>query len=90
MTQAIVNPDELRRFAQLLKKFNMELEERSVAITGQLETLSQSWRDVENRKFTEEFLQHMRTLARFVEMNNEHVPYLMRKADRIEEYLQQR
>ena len=90
MTQAIVNPDELRRFAQLLKKFNMEREERSVAITGQLETLSQSWRDVENRKFTEEFLQHMRTLARFVEMNNEHVPYLMRKADRIEEYLQQR
>jgi hypothetical protein len=32
----------------------------------------------------------MRLLAHFVEANNEHIPYLMRKADRLDEYLQQR
>lgn len=90
MAQAIVDPAELRRFAQTLKKFNNDLQERSTAITSQLETLSQTWRDQENKKFTEEFLQHMRSLGRFIELNNEHIPYLMRKADRIEEYLQQR
>jgi hypothetical protein len=32
----------------------------------------------------------MRMAARFVEANEEHIPYLLRKAERIEEYLQQR
>ena len=32
----------------------------------------------------------VRLLAQFVEMNNRHIPYLMRKAERIDEYLQQR
>jgi len=32
----------------------------------------------------------MRLLARFVESNNDHIPYILRKAERIEEYLQQR
>jgi hypothetical protein len=32
----------------------------------------------------------MQTLARFLEMIDRHVPYLMRKAEIIEEYLQQR
>ena len=29
-------------------------------------------------------------IAKYVEATNEHAPFLMRKADRIEEYLQQR
>ena len=90
MSQAIVDPAELRRFAQLLKKFNNELQERSGSLSAQLEHLSQTWRDQENKKFAEEFHQHLRLLARFVETNNQHIPYLMRKADRIDEYLQQR
>jgi hypothetical protein len=32
----------------------------------------------------------MKVIARYVEVTNEHGPYLLRKADRIEEYLQQR
>lgn len=90
MPQAIVDPGELRRFAQQLKKFNNELQERGSALAAQLEQLSQTWRDQENKKFSEEFHQHLRLLARFVETNNEHIPYLLRKADRIDEYLQQR
>ena len=90
MNQAIVDPAELRRFAQTLKKFNNELTERSTALSQHLESLGQTWRDQENKKFADEFNQHMRTLARFIEMNNQHIPYLLRKAERIEEYLQQR
>ena len=90
MPQAIVDPDELRRFAQSLKKFNTELLERSAALANQLDHLSTSWRDQENKKFSEEFEQHMRVISRFVDANNQHIPYLLRKAERIEEYLQQR
>jgi uncharacterized protein YukE len=90
MAQAVVDPGELRRFAQTLKKFNTDLTERATSLSTQLDTLSNSWRDQENTKFTEEFKQHLTYLLRFVEANDQHIPYLLRKAERIEEYLQQR
>jgi len=32
----------------------------------------------------------MQVIGRFVEATNEHVPFLLRKAQRVEDYLQQR
>jgi uncharacterized protein YukE len=90
MSQAIVDPVELRRFAHQLKAFNTELEERMSSLLGQLNTLSATWRDQEQKKFTEEFEQHLKLVKRSIEATNEYAPFLLRKADRIEEYLQQR
>ena len=90
MSQAIVNPDELRRFAQMLKKFNSGLAEQMTALSGQLEALSTSWRDQENHRFSDEFQRNLQMVARFIESNNEYIPFLLRKAERIDEYLQQR
>ena len=90
MPQAIADPEELKRFAQLLKKFNTELVDHGNALAAQLESLSTTWRDQENRKFAEQFEQQLKGLARLVEINNEYIPFLMRKASRIEEYLAQR
>lgn len=90
MAQAIVDPQQLRQFAQSLKQFNQDLVERMTSVAGQLGTLSNTWRDQENKKFCEQFEQHMRLIARFIEANSEHIPYLLRKAEHIEEYLQQR
>lgn len=90
MSQAIANPQELRAFAQKLKQFNNTLTDQASLLAGQLEALGASWRDQENTKFTEEFREHLRLLAQFVEANNRHIPYLTRKAERLEEYLQQR
>ena len=90
MSQAIVDPIELRRFAQNLKKFNTELEERLTSLRAQLHSLGATWRDQEHQKFVDEFEQQMRTLSRFVDATNQYIPYLLRKAERIEEYLQQR
>jgi uncharacterized protein YukE len=90
MSQAIVDPLELRRFAQNLKKFNTELEERLTSLRAQLHGLGATWRDQEHKKFVEDFEEHMKVIGRYVEVTNEHAPFLLRKADRIEEYLQQR
>lgn len=90
MTKAIVDPAELRRFAQTLKKFNNELAERMGSMSSQLAELSNTWRDQEHAKFRENFEQNIKTISRFIDANNEYVPYLLRKAERIEEYLQQR
>ena len=90
MPQAIVHPAELRRFIQHLKKFNGEMLEQMQGAQRQLVTLSATWRDQEHERFLEEFEQQLRTLSRFVDITNQYVPYLLRKAERIEEYLQQR
>jgi len=90
MSQAIVNPEELRRFAQQLKQFNTGLQEQMTALSGKMQSLSTSWRDQENKRFVEEFEQNLKSMSRVVEVNDEYIPFLMRKADRIEEYLQQR
>jgi len=90
MPQAIVDPDDLRRFAAALKKFNLDLRDRMTGLAGQLVALGKTWRDQENKKFVEDFEQHMRTISHFIDMTEEHVPYLLRKAEVIEQYLQQR
>lgn len=90
MPQAIVDPEELRRFALSLKKFGGDVQERMTSVGGQMASLEQSWRDQEHKKFAEEFQQQMQMLSRFLETIDRHVPYLMRKAEIIEEYLQQR
>ena len=90
MPQAIANPDELRRFAQMLKKFNSGLEDQMTALSGQLDGLSATWRDQENQKFSEEFHRNLQMMSHFLESNNEYIPFLLRKADRIDEYLHQR
>ena len=50
----------------------------------------QTWRDREQQKFTEEFEATMQVMKRFVDSTNQHIPFLLRKAERLEEYLQQR
>jgi len=90
MSQAHVDPAELRRFALSLKNFNSQLHAQMQAINGQLAGLSTSWRDREHDKFADEFQQTAQVVARFLEASEQHVPFLLRKADRAEEYLRQR
>ena len=88
MPQAIVDPDELRQFARSLKKFNSELRERSNSVANQLNTLGATWRDQEQRKFSEDFEQHLQAIHRFTEASAQYIPYLLRKAEHIDNYLQ--
>jgi WXG100 family type VII secretion target len=90
MPQAIVDPEELRRFAQSLKKFNTDVQERVKSLSGQLAALERTWRDQEQKKFAEEFETQIQSLSRFIEIIDRHIPYLARKAEIIEEYLQHR
>ncbi|MDA0297016.1 MAG: WXG100 family type VII secretion target [Planctomycetota bacterium] len=90
MAKAVADPAELRRFAQDLKRFNGELQANMQTVQARMGTLSQSWRDQEQAKFEEEFDATIKTLHRFIKASDVHIPFLLRKAQRIEEYLQQR
>lgn len=87
MPQAVVDPEELRQFAQSLKKFNDQLRDRAGALANQLSALSSTWRDQEHKKFAEEFDANMKVLLRFTETADQYVPYLLRKAQHIDDYL---
>lgn len=85
-----MNPEDVRRFADELKRFNTELQAGLTALQARFTALGESWQDQEHLKFAEEFRTAMRSLRHFVEASNQHAPYLQRKAQRIEEYLNQR
>jgi uncharacterized protein YukE len=90
MAQAIMDPEKVRRFAEELQRFNSDLENRVTMLTARFAALGDSWQDQEHEKFSEEFKTAMKALKKFVEASRNHTPYLLRKAQRIEEYLNQR
>lgn len=90
MPQAIMDPEAVRRFADELKRFNVDLQNRTASLQSRFNALGDTWGDQEHQKFAEEFTQTMKALKKFVEVANQHAPYLLRKAQRIEEYLAQR
>ena len=90
MAKASVDPAELRRFAQDLVRFNNELQALMSGLNGRMRSLESSWRDQEQRKFTEAFEQTLKAMGNFMEASHEHVTLLGKKAALIEDYLKQR
>jgi uncharacterized protein YukE len=90
MSKAHVDPNELRRFAADLNRFNSELQGLVGTIHGKLRNLESTWRDQEQKKFSEAFEQTARALSLFLEASHQHVQFLSKKANLIEEYLKTR
>ena len=90
MAKANVDPTELRRFAQDLNRFNNELQGLLGSLQTRLRGLDSTWRDQEQRKFTEAFEQTLKAIGKFLENSHEHVQFLGKKATAIEDYLKQR
>ena len=90
MAQAIMDPEEVRRFASELKRFNEDIQGRASALQARFAALGATWQDQDQQKFAEEFLTTMKVLRKFMEISEKHAPYLLRKAEWIERYLDQR
>ena len=89
MSKAVMDPAEVRRFAEELKRFNLDLQNRITLLQARFAALGETWQDQEHAKFAEEFRQTMKALLKFMEISTQHTPFLLRKAQRIEEYLSQ-
>lgn len=87
MTQAVADPEQLRQFAGHLHHFAEEMKHQTAALAAQMNQLEQTWRDEQHRKFSDEFTDQMRQLSRLIQTTEEHVPYLLRKADQLDAYL---
>jgi len=87
--QAIANPEDLERFARDLKQFNAQLREQMSRLQGQFASLGETWRDQEHQKFASEFEQAVRVLHHFMRSAEQQIPFLLRKAQRLRDYLNQ-
>lgn len=88
MAQAIVDPEQLRQFAAMLKRYSQQVRESTSALQQAQARLGESWRDQEHHKFAEEFEEQFKLVHKLLEASDRHVPYLLKKAEIIEQYLQ--
>jgi uncharacterized protein YukE len=87
MSKAVVDPEELRRFASDLKRFNTDMQAQITSIQRRFTKLGETWQDQEQEKFADSFEKMIRSMAHFVEASDKHIPVLLRKAQKIQEYL---
>ena len=90
MPQAVADPEALERFARELKHFNGQLQDSMRRLQAQFNRLGETWRDQEHQKFAREFEQTMRVLLQFQRASERQIPLLLRKAQKLREYLNQR
>lgn len=90
MASAMVDPEELRRFAEELRRFNDDLQTSMGSLQARFAALGDTWQDQEQAKFAAEYRETIKVLRRFMETSREQAPFLLRKAQKIEEYLNQR
>lgn len=88
MPQAVVDPEQLRHFAAMLQRYSQTLRESTAALAQAQARLNESWRDQEQRRFTEEFDEQVKLVQRLLDISEKHVPYLVKKAEIIDQYLQ--
>jgi uncharacterized protein YukE len=88
--QAVVKPEDVRRFASQLKDFTNKLNNDSSRLQAQFKRLGETWRDQEHIRFAQEFEQATRVFKKFMEDSNQYIAYLIRKAEAAEVYLRQR
>ncbi len=85
-----MDPEEVRRFASELKRFNEDVQQKTSSLQARFASLGTTWQDQDHEKFAEEFITTMKVIKKFMEISEKHTPYLLRKAQRIEQYLDQR
>ena len=77
-----MDPEEVRRFASELKRFNEDVQMKATSLQARFTALATTWQDQDHEKFAEEFITTMKVLRKFMETSEKHTPYLLRKAQR--------
>ena len=90
MNQAIVTPEDLRKFASELKRFNDDLKSSFDRTHARYKQLGETWRDQEHKRFETEFDQTARAIKQFLTASEKYVPFLTRKVQAADEYLKTR
>ena len=74
------DPEEARRFAKDLKRFNDDTIARAASLQSRFAALGATWQDQEQEKFAEEFVTTMKVLKKCMELSEKLSPYLLRRS----------
>jgi uncharacterized protein YukE len=84
---AIADPEEMRSFALELKRFSTEVQASLSSVQRRFGKLGETWRDQEHAKFADVFGRMLATYVRLADASEKHIPLLLRKAQKIQDYL---
>ncbi len=87
---AVASSDELRAFAKELHGFCLQLSTMTFHLNARFHQLGDTWRDESQQEFAEEYEETMRVIGHFLSVAERQWPFLLRKADRIDDYGSQR
>lgn len=87
MNRVDATPEHLREFAGELRRFNDDLRDRVSGLQAGFTRLGETWRDQQHERFANLFAETTKALVRFIEAGDQHVPYLTKAAEKLEEYL---
>ena len=87
MPQAVGDPDELMKFANMLAQYISTLETETGNLAGGFANLGDTWQDEKRAAFQEQFEALMAQIAAFKTSCEEQIPYLQNLAERLREYL---
>lgn len=86
MAQIHVDPDELEKFTNYLRRFNGELSTSLNQLQAQFVRVGDTWRDQEHQKYAQEFEQTMRLLRQFTRSTEQQIPLLQAKINTLRKY----
>ena len=90
MARAIVDPEEVRRFASFLASMAATLRNKEVTITADFASLHDVWRDEKYQAFDAVLTQSLKQLEQFLRMSENYVHYLHSKAELAQRILDRR
>ena len=88
MPRAIINPDELHRFAADLGIMVGMLRDRRNTVNAEFKALREAWQDKKYEQFERSFSEMIARFNRFTDESEHYAKYLHAKARKAEEYLQ--
>jgi uncharacterized protein YukE len=90
MTQAIVDPDEMRRFAAALLETVGHLQNSRSGVKSRFSDLKDTWRDQKYAEFERIFGESMAQLDSFLRAAEMYAHYLQAKARKADRFLESR
>lgn len=90
MPQVIIDPDEARNFANYLEQTIDAIRSQKSSVTSDFDSLNEVWRDHKYDKFSKIFFDAATKIDSFINMAENYVDYLRRKAEKADRYLEDR
>ena len=90
MAKAIVDPEELRRFAAYLEQSSGEVRGQKTAMLAAFARLHETWRDDKYARFDSSFSEAMKMLEAYLRQSEQYANFCKQKAARAQRYLDNR